>query len=280
MKRLRQVLLLTVFIPLCNTGQQLVITTAEEIEFTFGIDSVFYTLKWQKIATCPIIHKDQHTFFVLLKGDSSILQKKLPKSADVHHYVIERSNTGKITLFYRGILANVPDSAVVVKDKTGIRLSDVFRSKQNFNESAAVLISDATAPLPLNADSSDTLHTQNVVKDEMPFQSSADFSAGKPLPPNQSSIAPFEQIVKKVQSAEFEFEKMMLIKDYILKNQITTQDLKILARLLTYDLTRLQLLKESYEFTTDHLNFSQLVSVFDFELSKQTFLQFLSEHEK
>ena len=260
-------------------GQQLVITSEGSYEFTFGIDSVLYTQTWQRAASTPI-RKEQNTFFVLLKGDSTLLQKKLPKSADVHHYVIDRSNTGKMTLFYRGILAGVPDSVAVLKDKTKVRLSDFFNSRRQFEENALVADMPAnTQPTGLPADTSNTLAPISE-KPFIPEQAPVVISGENTSSSDEAFHLPFDQIVRKVTIAEFEFEKMMMIKEHIEKNQTTTQELKILARLLTYDLTRLQLLKESYEYTKDRINYPELVSVFDFEFTKQSFLQFLNEHEK
>ncbi|MFN3952225.1 MAG: DUF4476 domain-containing protein [Thermaurantimonas sp.] len=279
MRKLRYGQLLMVSIPLVSLGQQLVITSAGSHEFTFGIDSVVYTLSWQTAVSTPI-HKDQNTFFVLLRGDSTLIQKKLPKSTDVHHYVIDRSNTGKITLFYRGILAGVPDSVTVVNEKTRIRLSDFLKSKEPVKESPiAVHVPAVIPPLPPAGDTSEIppLQTERPLN---PAPNPEDTAGNQNTSYNESISSSFEQVVQKVSNAEFEFEKMMAIKDYFEKNQTTTQELLILARLLTYDLTRLQLLKEAYEYTTDRINYSTLISVFDFDLSKQSFLQYLSENEK
>ncbi len=279
MKKLRYGLLLMVSIPIVSFGQQLVITSAGSYEFTFGIDSIVYTRSWQKAVSIPIL-KDQNTFFVLLRDDSTLIKKKLPKSADIHHYVIDRSNTGKITLFYRGILAGVPDSVSVLKDKTRIRLADFLKSKEPREElQIATNVPADFPPLSPAGDTSEVppLKTERPLN---PVSNPEDTSAVQHASYLESDSLSFEHIVQKVSNTEFEFEKIMAIKNYFEKNQTTTQELKILARLLTYDLTRLQLLKEAYEYTTDRINYSTLVSVFDFDLSKQSFLQYLSEYEK
>lgn len=261
------------------TGQQVVITSPESTGFAFGIDSVFYTTGWHRAISAPI-RKEHTTFFVILRDDSSLLYKRVPKSPDIHHYVIEKSNTGKTTIFYRGILGQVPDTVKVLREKTGVLLSTVIRSKIPPTKDSIydpILLTQTSRSAPdMVSDTARKNEYNNLVL--MPYKTDTIDQTTEDL--SKSPEVNLDGIIKKVNEEMFEFEKMILLKDYVEEHQPDTKDLMVLAKLLTYDLTRLQLLKESYPFIRDPNNYRDLINVFDFEVSRQSFLQFLSERER
>ncbi|WP_409771535.1 DUF4476 domain-containing protein [Thermaurantimonas sp.] len=257
--------------------QHVVITSPDRVEFAFGIDSFFYARKWTISSAAPI-KKDQTTFFVLLKKDSLLLQKKIPSTPDNHHFVIEKGKSGEYTLYYRGILNALPDSIEIFKEKTNIHLSSVLTKRPNLAASTSLpaLSQNIEKPQPQKVDTT-LRQTSSIPSQNMPGRSDTNLTA--PLP-TIDETPPFDKTVDAVKKAEFEFERMMLIREYVEKHNTNTQELKVLARLLTYDLTRLQLLKDCYSYTLDRINYRALTSVFDFEISKQSFLEFINEHEK
>lgn len=277
MKNQRWSACLVFLLPIVSVCQQIIITSPTGASFSFGVDSIFYSRRWHEAVSIPV-RKENSQFFVLLRGDSSLFVKKIPKSADIHHFVLEKSNSGSMALFYRGILSQVPDTITAYKESTDIHLSSVLHSGTPRDVAGSNL--QTASPHQANptesiADSGTTASVP-IVEDENHHQPESEITTTAP----GKSSPPFDQTVKKIQSAEFEFERMLLIKNYIEQYNTNTDELKILARLLTYDLTRLQLLKESYARTLDRINYPNLVAVFDFEISKQSLLQFLSENEK
>ncbi|GCD77602.1 hypothetical protein JCM31826_10840 [Thermaurantimonas aggregans] len=257
--------------------QHIVVTSPDKVEFSFGIDSFFYARKWTTASATPV-KKDQTTFFVLLKKDSVLLQKKIPSTPDNHHFVIEKGKSGEYTLYYRGILNTLPDSIEISKEKTNVHLSSVLTNRP-------ALAAQTSPPSPSqNSESSqpqkaDTAQRQTTEISPQNLHSKPDTSALDNLPAADEP-QPFDKTVEAVKKAEFEFERMMLIREYVEKRKTNTQELKVLARLLTYDLTRLQLLRDCYPNTLDRINYRELTSVFDFEISKQSLLEFINEHEK
>lgn len=258
--------------------QHLVITSPEGVEFAFGIDSIFYSRKWN-LATAAPLKKEHSIFFVLLKKDSILLYKKVPSSPDTHHFVIEKGKGGDYALFYRGILNTLPDSVETFREKTSIHLSGVLTRKP-------LPALNASAPTPAQTGEDSQIKkpdTAEVYIADTTSQKTSDKTNTSPPVPQLAAdplTPPFEKTVEAVKKAEFEFERMLLIRDFVEKHKTNTRELKVFARLLTYDLTRLQLLRDCYAHTLDKINYKELTSVFDFEITKQSLLEFIEEHEK
>lgn len=269
-------------------SQTLVITARDGIQFTAGVDSVYYNLRWKNSIAFPL-RQGMKSFFVVTKGDSAVFQKKIPSLNEIHHFVLEqKENSNQVALFYRGLLSAVPDTVELVREKTSIALQKAKSTLPSFNRKDTSPVSVIpTPPSELSTQESDqSLHrhnrespTHDLKEPPNIVPAHQDTTQTKPKEENPLPNA-FASVVSAVKQAEFEFEKIMLLRGYITEHKTNTEELKIFAGLLTYDLTRLQLLKEAFPYTLDKFNYRNLISVFDFELSKQTFENFIKENDQ
>lgn len=271
-----------------GSSQSLVITAQKGIEFTAGIDSVFYLLAWKNSIALPL-RQGMKYFFVLTKEDSAVFQKKIPSLNEIHHFVLEKKdNSQQIALYYRGLLPKVPDTVEHIKTTPAIALQKIKLTPRIKNLQDSTQLSAIHPPHPEMGPSEpdktaalhDTLHQAlNAPAYSNERSPGIDTTQSAPME-IKSAVNAFTSVIEAVKQAEFEFEKIMIIREYFTTHQTNTEELNILARLLSYDLTRLQLLKEALPYTLDKGNYKKLSSVFDFDLTKQTFENFMRENEQ
>lgn len=91
-----------------------------------------------------------------------------------------------------------------------------------------------------------------------------------------NELNPFDSLMADLEETEFEFEKLQKSEAFAKDHTFTLEELKRVFNVLTYDASRLQLLRSIKANKADITVFKSLATELDYEISKQQFEEIIS----
>lgn len=94
------------------------------------------------------------------------------------------------------------------------------------------------------------------------------------LPPHMSK-GEFQQLINTIIAAKYEIKKLDTLKTVIGSNQVSTDQVRQLMALFSFESNKLEVAKLLYDHTVDKQNYSALTASFNFDTNKEEFKKFL-----
>ncbi|MDD4395132.1 MAG: DUF4476 domain-containing protein, partial [Bacteroidales bacterium] len=88
-----------------------------------------------------------------------------------------------------------------------------------------------------------------------------------------------EQIVRLIEDESFEESKLTIAKQAVSSQLMTTEQLTRIARLFTYEDTKLEFLKYAYDYCFDKNKYYLVNSVFTYSSSKDEMNEYIQERK-
>ena len=200
-------------------------------------------------------------------------------SAGIYTYIITQNFEGTYQLRYRGSLSTKPKNTPTFKFTRiqGLIVSNTTKQAQVKTGSPNPLPADTISEVIAKPDSVITaLNTNTAVSGKIDLTSTMDSVTDQTANniSTDSIIVPksvFDDLIVSLNNSEYEFNRLNSSRNYLINNPISVEQTKTILRLLKYDNTRLQFLNYAKERLQDPENLKDLLSTFDYELSKEQF---------
>ncbi len=88
----------------------------------------------------------------------------------------------------------------------------------------------------------------------------------------------FQQLKQSIERENFDKNKMDLLRSILPNNRVTSQQVRELAHLISFEQTRLELAKFAYRYTSDRGNYFVVNDVFNFGSSKTELTRYISTY--
>ena len=283
MKLIRLIPVLLCFSSLAQVN--IIIEDKTETGFVLGVNG--FEQNTEPVKSLMIKGLDTVPNQLLVELDSNIWFTKIIhlRSKGNYNYIITTNSRDELQLRYRGTTSAPPPGIV------SIEVQRLVAMKQKQPVITASVKSDDTVTIK----KIDTVKVAAVVSTKEVMETKKLDPEPKPTivvakpkiiqdststNPKMDSIInepnPFDLLMADLEETEFEFEKLQKSEAFAKDHTFTLEELKRVFNILTYDASRLQLLRSIKANKTDISIFKSLATELDYEISKQQFEEIIS----
>lgn len=240
-----------------------------------------------------LVVKDLDTIpYVLhIDSDTSNFTKTIHlREKKTHKYVLTRNFKGELKLRYRGEQSGTPKGYEVVSLDRSVAWPEEWKPRHIKKDKEPELTASGSSSANQSFREKEDPQDTGIVSIET---HSTDEEPQELLLPGNDTVAvksrtlevtepefdtpPFEQLIANLKETEFEFEKLVKSRKYAEEHILSTDQLREVFSVLSYDNSRLQLLKAAKKKILDPNNLGNLKDVFEYEVTQRQFQKIIDE---
>lgn len=286
-----------------NAQTEITLSTAKENEKILVAHNGFLVYPLPKRVLAIELIAGDNLIQVLRLPDSILAEKMIKLPEGKHKYIVNTDRSGNLKLWYRGAYKQRADSVVLYKAKSEFPVVWVQPNKPSkvltlHEERKDTLLAIKADKEQISAEKkldSNLVALLGETNNELIESSAADAKSDSIKPEKSKSLeikviekvekitpreASSDEIIQILAAKEFEFDKLSTAMEYVRNHPADAERAREICKILKYDLTRIQFLKVAYQSATNVENFDTLEDVFDFEASRQQFLEFVKSNPK